>query len=101
MYTDKQVHAIINDLTPITDRELEEAFDEALDDTRGKVKINGLEYPTSMALCLVDKTAYNCAFCDWLDAEIDAGHFSDEIQGKYYMQSEVDELLKSLDDDDE
>jgi hypothetical protein len=99
-YTEKQIQAIIENLEFQSERRLEAAFDDFLDDLYGNVRIGPYTYATSEALSNTDPTAYRCGFADWLDGEIRDGVYTDEIQGEYYQQYEVDELLESIEEDE-
>ncbi len=94
-YTDKQKQLIIENLKPIPEYKLEQAYNEMLDECYEEVVICGYSYSTSKALKSTDPTAYRCGFVDWLDNQISYGTYTDEIEGKHYDQEEVDELLES------
>lgn len=55
----------------LTDWELEEQFDDMLDEVYGDVEIAGLMYTTSRALSELDPTAYRCSFLDWINAQME------------------------------
>jgi hypothetical protein len=101
MYTEKQKQLIIKKLKFVSERQLYEAYDDVLDDVHGCVMIVGCEYCTSDVLKSIDPTAYKCGFSDWLDSDIRDGIYTDEIKGEYYLQSEVDELLESTEEENE
>lgn len=50
--------------------ELEERYDEMLNECYGTVEIAGMEYETSRALYELDPIAYRCGFNDWIDSEL-------------------------------
>lgn len=54
----------------LTDRELEQMFDDSFNDCFGNVTIGIYEYNASYALKNVDEIAYREAFLDWLDDQI-------------------------------
>jgi len=70
----------------ISDSELEERYDDYLDECYGEVSIAGLTYQTSHVLRQVDEVAYRCGFNDWISAEIDDGMLK-ETNGQYWVQS--------------
>lgn len=50
--------------------ELEERFDDMLDECYGQVKVLEFEYSTSRALKELDPIAYRCSLNDWVDSEL-------------------------------
>jgi hypothetical protein len=100
-YTEKQKELIIEKLEFQSERQLREAYDDMLDNYYGSVTIAIYDYCVSKALKSTDPIAYRTGFFNWLDSEIRIGIYTDEIQGEYYLQSEVDELLKSIEEEDE
>ena len=58
----------------LTDKELEDMYDNMLDECFEPIKICGLEYSPSIALYKVDEIAYRCGLNDYID-----GLVSDEI----------------------
>jgi hypothetical protein len=93
MYTDKQKKLIVENLEAISDHKMEELYNQYLDEVFGEVAIACLKYSTSRAFREVDPTAYRCGMADWIDCEITNGIFTDEIDGSYYFDEEVDDLL--------
>lgn len=73
--------------------DLEEMYDEMLDECYGPICIGLLEYQTSQVLKEVDSTAYRCGMADY---EYDLGLV--EIDGEYYMLNDVEEALEELAD---
>ena len=68
-------------LQTFTERELEDLFDDFLDDCHETVKICGYEYSPSEALYSVDPTAYRQEFLFFVDTdyvEIDDNYMSKE-----------------------
>lgn len=53
----------------MSEREALKLYDDFLDEVYGTIKICGYDYDASLALKLVDETAYNCGFADFTDAE--------------------------------
>lgn len=76
---------------------MEEAYDDYLDDLYGEIEICGVKYSASVAFYRIDEIAYNCGFSEWLDYELsedisvtfDDGH-------SYYRGSEIEELIENL-----
>ena len=73
----------MSDYNYLTEHELDEIFDECIDDCEEKVKICGLEYYPSVVLYRVDPTAYRCARNDYIDSLISGG-FLVEVGDKIY-----------------
>lgn len=65
----------------ITDRDLEQAYIEMLDEVYGTVKIAGLEYDTSQALKDIDPVAFRCGLADYISSRI--GEDLWEVDGEY------------------
>ena len=74
-------------LTPV---DTEELYDQMLDECYGDFMNT---YPASRTLQEVDPIAYNCGLNDYID-----GLELYELDGEYYEQSEVDELIEELED---
>lgn len=55
--------------TKFTERELQEMFDELIDDSNPPIRIWSMHYDTSRVLKHVDPIAYRCAFLEWIDSE--------------------------------
>jgi hypothetical protein len=81
------VNAEFDGFEPITESELEERYNDMLDDLYGEVSIAGLQYQTSHALREVDAVAYRCGFADWISAEIDDCMIKEDANGQYWVQS--------------
>lgn len=75
-----------NEYMKYTEYELEQMYEQMLDECYGVVKIAGLEYSTSLALKEIDPTTFRCGFNDWLDSELGETIF--EINGEYYDNEE-------------
>ena len=99
-YTEKQKQAIIENLEFQSERQLHDAYDNVLNELNDECMVNGFGFSPSEVLKALDPIAYRCGFSDWLDGEIRDGVYTDEIQGEYYLQSEVDELLESIAEDE-
>lgn len=63
----------MSDYNYLTQSELDEIFDDMLDDCEPMVKICGLKYSPSLALYKVDPTAYACSRNDYIDGLISDG----------------------------
>mgnify|MGYP003495615373 CR=1 FL=1 len=59
----------------IYDNELEDMFNDLLDDTTPVIEILGFSYSPSRVLKEVDPIAYNEEFSNWLDNECSEGVF--------------------------
>lgn len=88
----KQIEAIKKELTPISEYDLEDLYDEMLDEVSGEVKIGTLSYLASKVLSEIDPTAYRCGFADWLDFECQDNRFV-EIEGEYYTYDLVEDFI--------
>ena len=67
----------------IFEHQLEDRFNDFLNEVNGVVTICGYNYDPAQALKEVDPTAYHQEFLNWLDAEMSAGRY-EEIDGEYY-----------------
>ena len=74
--------------SPISDRELENLYNEFLDEVYPDCKIAGYQYSTSLALKEIDPTAYRCGMNDWIDSMLD-DTFT-EIDGEYYLTADLE-----------
>ena len=97
-YTQAQIEKIEKNLANI---DVESNFDEYIDETNEMVTILGMKYSPSTVLQDTDPTAYRCCLADYIDSEQSNGTLSDEINGEYYDKSEVDDLIESLESDEE
>lgn len=62
----------------LTESELEERYDDYLDEVVGEIEIGSLTYLASRVLQEVDPIAYRVGFSDWMDAEISDGNLLEE-----------------------
>ena len=92
-FTPAQIAKIREELTAISERELEERFDEFLSEVYGEVDLCGYTYPARDVFKSHDPIAYRQDFLSWLDVEISDGRFTDEIDGEYYSMDEVINLI--------
>ena len=88
-YSREQMTLIVEELKPVN---TDSMYDDMLDECYGTVTIAGYEYATSLALKELDPVAYRCGMADYIDSEITNGTLTDEIDGEYYNQSEVNDL---------
>lgn len=72
-------------MKPLSDYDLDQRYQDFLDEVYGTVKIGGYEYSTSSALREVDPVAYRCGFSDWLDSELE-NEMLFELDGDYYTE---------------
>ena len=73
----------IEDREEVSVYELTEIYNEMLDDCYEPIDICGFKYSPSMSLNLVDVTAYQCGFNDYIDSLL-SDDILVEIDGKYY-----------------
>lgn len=66
-------------------RELEDMYEEMIDESTPMITIWGMNYDASRVLKECDPIAYRCGFNDWLDAEVSDGNidYNDE-RDEYY-----------------
>lgn len=74
----------------ISEREIEEQYNDALDDC-GMIKIGILEYAPSLVLKSVDPTAYRCGLADYIDFLLEDRTIFEHSDGTYHSVNEVDE----------
>jgi hypothetical protein len=90
----------------ITDYDLEELYEEFLDECYGTVTIGGYEYSTSDALKSVDPTAFRCGLNDWSAEEFIEICTAEKPSRVLYLRSDdlenfVEEFLESLETEEE
>lgn len=95
--TEKQIERIEQDCSPV---DTDEMYDDMLDECCGPVHIGALEYGAAYALKELDPTAYRCGKVDYLDGETRDGGLC-EVNGEYYQEADVQEVLEELADEDE
>lgn len=71
--------------------DVDEAYDNMLDDCYPDCTVAGMSFCTSRALKELDETAYHCGKNDWLDS---AGYI--EVNGAYYDGDELNNLKDQL-----
>jgi hypothetical protein len=84
----------------LTRVDVEEQYDEFLDECYGDVEIAGFSYTTSRSLKQVDPIAYRCGLIDFLDAQVQDDIYV-LVGDDYYLANEVADLKESLADSDE
>ena len=62
----------------LVEDDLYEMFDEHLDGIYESVEIAGVTFDASRILKDIDDIAYNEAYSDWLDAQLQGGRFTEE-----------------------
>ena len=75
-------------MTFISERKLEEMFNEYLDEVYGSIIVAGYTYQTSDVLKDVDPIAYNEAFRDWLDVELTDENLFEHSDGTIHDEEE-------------
>jgi hypothetical protein len=75
--------------TPISYDELDQLYQDMLDDVYGDINICGYEYPASAVLRDVDPTAYRCGYVDYISSLLDDGIMV-EIDGDNYWANDPD-----------
>lgn len=78
------------------EHELEDRFDEMLDECHEEVDICGLYYAPSFALYNVDPIAYRQEYLGWLDSEE-----LTEIGGFYFEDTPLEDFLDEQDEQEE
>lgn len=82
----------------IGDSQLEDIFNECLDEAYGVIKIASYVYTTSQALKELDPIAYREEFNSWLDAQLEAEVFF-EYDGEYYNVNDGYETSQEKDEE--
>lgn len=75
----------MSQINALTERELNDLYDDMLNAVYETVTIGGYEYETARALKLVDPIAYNCGFNDWLDAAVTDKQLF-EVNNEYFTE---------------
>ena len=66
-------HGTMLEVSPLTNSELSDIYEEFLNEVYPDCKIAGYEYSTGYALKTIDPVAFRCGLSDWLDSEISEG----------------------------
>lgn len=69
----------VNSGEDFTDDEMEDRYQDALDEIYGEVDIAGHSMSTGHVLREVDYTAFREGFNDWIDAEVQDGNFREYV----------------------
>lgn len=77
----------MSDYNYLTESELDELFDDMLDECEEMVTICGLKYCPSVVLYRTDLTAYNCYRNDYIDSLISDGVLV-EVDDKIYRDGD-------------
>jgi hypothetical protein len=67
----------------VTYKELEDEFEELLNDTNDLIKIGNLTYEAGHALKNIDSIAFRCGVNDYIDNLL-SDNYLEEIDGEYY-----------------
>lgn len=85
IFNDKEYYGTSSLLQDIENElDIEDAYDNMLDEMYGDIEICGLEYSASIALFRVDEVAYNCGKNDY------SSNIIEEIEGEIENLSEGD-----------
>ena len=94
--TQEQIDFIVSSVEFISERELEENFDNFLESiSEGDIFIFGNYYDLAFVLKSVDPIAYREEFNNWLDTQNDIYM---EITSDYYYLEQVQDALDSLEE---
>ena len=75
-------------MTQYTDYQLEEMFDEMLDECHEPVKFGCLSYDVSIFLKRVDPVVYRQEFLNYLDLQLSDGQLFEHSDGTYHDEEE-------------
>lgn len=87
-YTKKQIEKIESELTPV---DIEELYDEMLDEVYGQIDVGGLKYYCSIAQRRLDPIAHQCGVNDCIDSLV-GETLTDEINGNHYNLDSIEML---------
>lgn len=73
-------------MNALTQRELENIFNDFLDDAYGDVMVGGYAYPTSKVLKDTDEVVYNEELNNWIDSSV-SDEYLFEKDGEYYLDN--------------
>ena len=73
-----------------TDRDLEQMYDEMLNDCYEEVNICGMTYEPADCLRHMDPTAYRCGLADYLDSLVKDEVVFEHVDGELYDEPERD-----------
>ena len=75
----------------LDENDLEGIYEDFLNDVYGDIDVAGNTYMTSTVLRVIDPTAFDVGFSDWLSGEIESGVFV-EVDSETYRSEDVDEV---------
>jgi hypothetical protein len=75
-------------MTQLHDYQLEEMFDEMLDECYPVVEFGQLSYTPSDVLRSTDPVAYRVGFSDWLDSQLSDGQLFEHADGSIHDEEE-------------
>lgn len=75
-------------MSQLSDYQLEEMFDDMLDECYNEVEIYGWKYLPSRVLRGVDPIVYRCGFSDWLDWQLTDGLLFKHSDGSIHDKEE-------------
>lgn len=78
--------------TPLKEHQLEDKFDDSLDNHYNHPECMGVTVEPHEFLKTHDETAYRCAFNDWLDSECRSDAIK-EYDGSYYDKDDFDSAV--------
>ena len=81
--------------------ELEEEYDEMLDECYGDINIFGIEYSTSVALYRVDKVAYDCGMNDYQDGRAEDMKYEIERMDDGEEETYYDYTITAVEEEEE
>lgn len=83
--------------------EIEEQFEDMLNDSYEEVNICGYKYESGRALRLIDETAFRCGCSDWSSEEFEEIYFNDmtEEEREHYIVSENQVMYCHVDEVDD
>ncbi len=78
-------------MTVYTEHDLDNMYEDYLDECYGDVLVTGYKFPTSQALRKLDPVAYRCGFVDWLDCELSDEIIFEWADGSYHDEKQEEE----------
>lgn len=96
-YEERLIKKVEEELSPIDTRDLEESFDNYLDEAYGTVEVCGYTFDCREILEELDNIAYREMFNNWLDSECYICYR--DVNGEIYHANEVEEMESELDEE--
>ncbi len=81
-----------DELDVLTEIELEDTFEDEMDDCYSMVEIMGFNFSQIRALKELDPCAYRQAFLDWLDSECKNNNLTELANGDHIVTDNLEEL---------